>query len=498
MFTKEVYGLTLSQAAADAMFPNISGVRYRNDETFVATLRALLYNRVKAGESILLNRSSSRYTTRDINSNASETVIRACLRGHDILDDIGGVLQIHSLDGVADDNDAMFAMLDRGALNTVFSGYVEIPEVSKFLDQKRLRTRFYVKEENNSAIVFVERLDVKKWHLLQSFIPRYFPALFKELPLIESEIKLLKTLTNRYAPAYEECIEEFAKQFDFRSIYIRNSLNGFENESERRKLQSVKNQIADKRYEIENLHALFKRYYQEINELTTTELGLIEKLNRAQNGEVEDSELVEYFLCNKSLNLVSAYNGMIEFIVTTTISGYDPDLFESIIENRKSFFYRDCYDDIGAKYENPDLTDDRIELLMRAIFEKQILKLRVCAIYYLNFENGDFGAKKFYDYPADILKTHTPNQHIQHYACLGNNRPIIGDAMVNRDYIAAISACCASAGNMNMSESNTGTFFMQKIGALDVGKIIQMPDGSCMTPVDAAKWLEEQNAKTEG
>ena len=57
-----------------------------------------------------------------------------------------------------------------------------------------------------------------------------------------------------------------------------------------------------------------------------------------------------------------------------------------------------------------------------------------------------------------------------------------------------MSACCSSATNINFTEPNTGTFFMQKICAPDVGRIIQMPDGSTMTPVNAVKWLEEQEA----
>ena len=498
MFTKEIYGLTLANAVADAMFPNISGVKYRNDESFTATLRALMHERVPAGGSIKLERTASRYNEREIKNHEAETIIRASLRAGDILDNQRGILRVHSFEGTAEDNTAMFDLLDNDALSKVLSGYVVVPEIAKFLEQKKLRARFYVNTEDYSAIVFIERIEIKKWHLLQSFLPRYFPTLFNDKPLTDDELKLLKSLTNRYAPAYEDCIEEITARFDFRTTQIRNVLTGFETHVERQKLLSVKQEIESVQYRIDDFRVRFQQYYQDLERLRITELGLIEKLNRGNNDNDGDSELVEYFLCNKSLNLVSARNGLIEFIVSTVISNYDPDLFESIIKNRNSFFFQDCYDNYGRKYENKELTDDRIELLMRAIFETQQLKLRVCAVYYLNFETGDYGARRGYEYPTSILKTHTPNQHIQHYACLGNNERIISEAMLNRDYIAAISACCASAGNMNMSESNTGTFFMTEICSNNPGKIIQMPDGTCMTPLDAVKWLEEQNATKEG
>lgn len=69
--------------------------------------------------------------------------------------------------------------------------------------------------------------------------------------------------------------------------------------------------------------------------------------------------------------------------------------------------------------------------------------------------------------------------------------------MLDRDYVNAVALCCASATNINFTEPNTGTFFMQKICANDVGRIIEMPDGSTMTPLDAVKWLEDQDAKKQ-
>ena len=54
MFSKEITGLTLTNEIASTVFPNIGGDKFRNDESFVATLRALLYSRVPKEESITL------------------------------------------------------------------------------------------------------------------------------------------------------------------------------------------------------------------------------------------------------------------------------------------------------------------------------------------------------------------------------------------------------------------------------------------------------------
>ena len=67
-------------------------------------------------------------------------------------------------------------------------------------------------------------------------------------------------------------------------------------------------------------------------------------------------------------------------------------------------------------------------------------------------------------------------------------------SLKNHDFVGAIIACMASAKNMNLSESNTITWFMQKVLSPDAGRFIEMPDGSIKTPLDAVKWLEEEEA----
>ena len=495
MFTKSITSLTLTGKNANDLFQNINGDSYKFDVTFLATLRALLYKRIPDGESITLEHSKSDYSAEDIRAANPYDCIRAFLTRKRILSDPNGVIHIHNFCADDDGNTACFEKLDAGAVNTILSGFKPMPDMVKFLEQRKIRSRFFINEDAHSVLIFIERLDLKKWHLLQSFVPRYFPKYFSNAPLDEKELKLIKSLTNRYAPEYEELIEEAAKQFDFRTAAVRKALRGFEDRFEQQELEKVRYAIMDYNQRIDSLNRKFSEYYQALRDLSVKELGLITKMRGG--GNEEDSEFLEYFLCNKSLNLVRVSGARIEFIVTTTISSFDPDLFDSAIERDGSFFYR--HYQTGDRYENKDLTDDRIKKLMNAIFRDEILKLRVCAAYRLDFATGDYSGLKNYTFPAEYLKDHTPNQHIQHYACLGNNRPVVADAMLRRDYVGAVSACCSSATNINFTESNTGTYFMEKICAKDVGRIIQMPDGSTMTPVNAAKWLEEQETakKTE-
>ena len=497
MFNKVISGLTLTNQFANGLFQNIDGHDFKGDVSFRATLRALMHKRVPKEESISLRVSTSRYREGDISGATPRDCVRAFLRGSDILSGNHGIMQIHTFEGDEAGNTASFAAIDNGGVGkAVGDVFTSLPDVDKFLEQSgKIRARVYISEERKSALIFAERLDVKRWHLLQSLIPRYMPWYVRENPLNDEEVALIRSLTKRYAPEYTDLIESIAKRFDFRTAAVRNMLHGFEGAFEREKLDAVRTQIGQHRRRIERLDDEYRNLFMQIDDLTTQELGLIAKIRDGGNNG-EDTELVEYFLCNKSLNIVNVCGGEIEFVVQTTASSYDPDVVETALAKfGRSFFYR--HYETGRSYENKEMTDERIRRLIKALFLDEVMKLRVCAAYRLNFANGNYQGIRNYRFTAETLMDHTPNQHIQYYACLGNNRRPIEQAMLNRDYVAAVSNCCASATNINFTEANTGTFFMQKICANDVGKIIQMPDGTTATPLDAVKWLEEQDAEKQ-
>ncbi len=492
MFAKDENGLTLTSTVADALFQNINGNGYGRDESFLATLRALLYSRVPEKESVYLQYTNSRHRKDDITGSRPRDVVRAFLRNTELIrnEHAKGYLVVHSFDAMDEDNAAAIQLLDENGLANALTGYAELKDIATFFKQNgRINVRVFLKEEDRNAVIFVDRMTIKKWHFIQSLIPRYFPWYFKDHPVTGEETALLKTLTRRYAPDYEELIEKFAERFDFRSEALKTQLKGFETQFERIKLENVRYQMENIRENINNLERQFSNLYTQLEEQKTMELGLVEKI-RFGGGE-ESSEILDYFLCNKGLDLVFCDNGKIQFIVKTFLTNFDPEMFERAIEKSHSFFYQEY--DTGRRYKNKAMTDERIKRLMIEIFRKETMKIRVCAAYELDFANGRYKGLKNYTYPVMMLNSYTPNMHIQYYGCLGNNETHIRRAVNNHDYVGAISACCASATNINFAESNTGTFFMQNILGENPGRIIQMPDGSNVTPLEAVMWLEAQD-----
>lgn len=487
MFSKEITGLTLTNEIASTVFPNIGGDKFRNDESFVATLRALLYSRVPKEESITLRYKSTDYSSGQLSGSSPRDCVRAFFNRTPIMDGSTGILLIHSFEGSDESNTTCFEKLVEGVPKTV-SGYKLLADLSAWIESDaKFRAKVYVNEEYSNTIIFTEKMNMKRWHMLESLISRYFPWYFESNPMTDEEIEIVKTLTKRYAPSYETKIQEFAKRFDFRSQVIRNQLTGFETHFDRRKLESVRSQISDMDRRIRELENNFSSYYQQMNDLRTQECGLVDKITHG--GGAESSELLDYFLCNNSLHLVSVYNGEIKFIVTTTVANFDPDAAESVIQNNRSYIYE--YRD------NENMTADRVKRLMTEIFVKETMKIRICAAYSLNFDNGRYAGISGYDFPSDIIMDHTPNQHIQAFHCLGGNEATIRQSMRNRDYVGAVAACVQSAKSVNVQESATTGKMTQLLFSNRIGKVIEMPDGTTKTPFEAVLWLEEQDVKAK-
>lgn len=491
MFSKEITGLTLTSRVASNLFQNINGDNFREDVSFLATLRALLYSRVPKEESVTLQYHTSNYRTSQIGDASPRDCVRAFLKGTYALDGYSGNLTIHSFEGSDADNAACYDRLDEG-MQQVLSGYKSVTDLSAWIENEaKFKAKIYICEEKRNTIIFTDKLTMKKWHLLESLVTRYFPWYFSSAPLTEEELNLVKTLSKRYAPNYENAIEEFAKRFDFRAEIIRSKLKGFESQFDRRKLNDVRSRIESIESQMRELESMFSNYYREMNECRIQETGLLDRINNASDDE---SEMMEYFLLNKSIHLMDVSGGRIEFVVATTMANFDPDAAESMIRNKRSFFYID--NDNGNEFAGR-MTVEQIERLFKEIFLKETLKLRLCAAYRLDFNNGTYAGIANYSFPRDVIMDHTPNQHIQAYHCLGQNEKTIRQSMRANDYVGAVAACVQSANSVNVTEGATCGKMMRRLFSTDIGAVIQLPDGSTKTPLDAVKWLEEQDVKAK-
>lgn len=479
MFGDEIRSLELCCPEADQIFKNITATAVGGDVSLCGTLRALLIGRVPEGESVTAQVSPV-YLSSGSDSDKISGILSNFNYGGN------GRLNICNLGGRLEDNQYALSLFDdEGNIEQWLPGYVSDKVLKDFFGMRKLYCRVLTNASLKSTLIIVSNMDTRRLHLLQSTMTRYFPWYFSEKPVTEDDVKLLTTLTGKNSEDYIAAVNQVAKQFDFRSMRIRALLTGFEKVADEQTLREIDGQIETYRSSIRALQEQFSELYRSIDLASTRKIGLTEKLSRKSQSD-EDGELIHYMLHNKSVDLVSVVEGTIRFIVHTTISSFDPDVFEKYFSRENSFFF---LSDSGSRYAG-SLSHEDYVLMLKGIFQDEIIKLRVCAAYELNFVDGAFRGISDYAFPPQY-STYMPNWHIQRYACLGGNQTQISEAMVRRDFISAIEACYASACNISLSDSTVFGHFAKALVRND-RKCIELPDGSVVLPSEAVNWLKEE------
>lgn len=482
MFSKIINDNELCSRYADAIFPNIRSTQdYRGDKSFTSTLRALLPTRLSEDETIEVRIYADSLSESDIKDISADEFVTAYY-GRRIGENR---ISICNIEGTDAGNTAAFKKIEE-SFTSIHKGFKELPVLHNFF-YKQAYVRFYINEEIKSTVVIVGKLNIRAWHMIQSVISVIIPWWFKDKPITEEEHRLVASLTERSSDAYEELIAEFASKYDFRSVKIKESLKGVTVASYRRSLENTEYSIREKRTSIERNIEQYSRLMKELNELNIQHVGLTQLVN---NGG-EDTELIEYFIRNKNVELISAENGHIHIIAKAYLLKFNEEAFDSFYNNDNSIFYRgyeircDVFKDLTARKK-----------LIKALFgDDKILKLKLCGYYNIDL-GGEVTSQSSYNYPYSY-KNYIPNPHLQAHNCLGDYRPHMRAALTSGDIVTAVEQCIASAGSVNLDETVSSEHLIWDLfGAYSDRKVIELPDGTECTPEEAYKYITEIN-KTE-
>lgn len=482
MFSKNINYLTLTSEIANELFPNIFGDCYRNDASFVATLRALVAPRMSKDDTICLR-------VRVINPRESY------LRDYSETDKIN-YLSDHCIDNntilvcgfnSASENNRSTALatIDE-SFTRVYPKFVELKDLSAFV-AKQANMRFYINEEDRSVAVFVDNLNLRLYHYVQSLVSRLLPWYFKDKPLEDQERELVKSLIQKTATGYERMIEDFASKYDFRGKKIEKMLGGFETAAKRQYLSNVESSLNNIESQIERNVSQYRDFIRQREGKLLEKAGLIAQINAGSN----NSEISDYFICNKHLDPIAVNSTQLEFIVSCYLENFDVEMYDRISSNFDGYMYYD-YDVTNEVFEDVKIR----KKFMDAIFcDEPLLKIKTCAHYLIDL-TGYVEAHSSYHYPPEYNDM-LPNMHIHRHSCLGNQRPLIEEALRNGDYIGAIEQCVCSAKSINVGESATFPCVLKALFASGAKKIIELPDGTSCSPTEALRWLEAQENNTE-
>ena len=491
MFRQTINQTALTSDAANSYFEHIRGDDFHGDFSFLSTLRALIAPRMSDGESLYLRFDNSNYNENTISGTPPKRLITSMCHNFDI--NQSGIVYIHSVQsGRQEDNTACLDVI-KSNFARVFTGWHRLPRVSD-LFRSQFYTLCFVNPELKSVVVFVDTLSLSKMHYLQCAILGFFPWYFSpEKGVSKDEMDLINTLRAKDPNEYSACIARLAERYDFRTARIKQQLAGFETLYEKQELDRTKNEIARVDSNITRLNEDIGRQLTSRRELEIRYLGLEAKIAAGS----ESSEIMDYFIHNKRLNLDYANTRTLAFTVKDYISYFDEDAAKRAIDNPNSFVYlpgrEDCTRYIPA---------EKMKELMYAIFIDQIIRIRVCAAYQFNLD-GNVSGHSHYSFGAEYMN-YMPNPHIQEYSCIGTYANPINRALQNHDYITALEQTIASAKTINFGDGIVMADFMKSLygiggnaGERARRKWFELPDGTCVTSFQAADWVWEQNHSDE-
>ena len=462
MFTKEISSTTLTNDIAERLFDNITASSYGPDCSFAATLRAVLHGRLPVDESLNLALIPLKpyLTTADV---ITEEIRRY---------DMGHSYTVY----------IVYPQYKNAGLQMLESVRSYMGDGKRYFDtcapREDLRL-FYIKMLNglfytndHSALIFLDHLDTRRFHALQMMIPRYLPCLFDGAPLSAAETALLKSLGLKTSAEYERLIEQFAQQLDMRSEIIRTRLKGFETSFERERMQAVSHDIEVHQHEYTMHMDNLRRTSNAIQDLQITLAGLQCRID----SDSGDSELMEYFLCNKNLSIMRVQGTELEFVVHGYADMYDEEAVETYAGNHGSYLYSHIN----------GIPKEAMERFYRAVFIERTYKLRLCAAYKADMRNS-LKPMREYIFPPESF-SYIPNPHIQRHGCIGGFGSRFMEYMSRRDYVGAIDQAAVSARNLNFHDSGVIMNFVTLLSKTTV-QCVEDADGNLMTPRAAIEKL---------
>ena len=479
MFTQSIYFTTLASETADRLFTNIAALG-DPDRSFLSTLRALLCKRLPQNETVRLTIKPIYISRESIESSSLTSNMSVMIPDgvkYPVASEYNIFIVYNTLSPESGEKMLEVIRENIGVGKRHMSSYTRQEDLRIFYARK-LNALFYTDDKKRNTVIFADRLELNHFHALQMMIPKYLPTLFDDNSLTETETALLKSTGYTSAFEYETLIEEFGKDIDIRTEIIRTKLSGFETTFERIRIDEIKCEIGKHRSDYDNYLSLLRELTQKIQTCRYTLAGL----ECAVNKNSEDSELMDYFMCNKNLTIINVIGTAIEFVAHGYADIYDADAFEQYAGNHDGFMYSNL---------SLAVTKTQMEKLYRAIFGEGIYKLRICAAYTADMRTGIKACK---NYPfMHENNTYFPNPHIQHFGCIGTYEMRFMEYMQNKDYVGAIDQAVVSARNLNFYDSAAIGYLANSLSGC-LKKCIEKRDGTLLTPYEAIMELEGDEA----
>ena len=485
MFKDIITQTPFTTQAAEEYFSRVTSETFGGDVSLVSTLRALVFPRMGENDTLHVKFGNSSYNASAIASVDVTSAIHSICISWDF--SRRDCLMIHSLNNAKSENNMACIELLRRKFQTVYSGWQLFDDITALM-RGVANVLCFINAEKRSTVIFVDKLDCKKLHYLQAAILGLVPWYYKMGTAVTTqEMNLMQSLRSKDASLYQNCLKELVTQFDFEKLRLKRLLSGFETRQARADIQRINGEIENYRRGIGDLSDRIAEYVRAMNERCIQVMGIEQSVERNK----DNSELLDYFLCNRRVVLEDVRGTTLSFYVKDYLEYYDEEMVQSALRNSYSYVYQFCTE---------EMNEARMKKLMTAVFLEGKIRLRIIAAYSFDI-NGNITPRSYHEFGSDY-ETYIPNPHINRYQCMGNYSSTINRLIRDRNYVAAIEQTVASAKSLNWGDSTVmRAFFRSIVGTEDScrnNRGFELPDGRIVTPLEAVQWLEEQeNERTE-
>ena len=478
MFKNVIRETAFTTPEANDFFANsipLSRDPSNEDVTLTSTLRALVYPRMKDSGVEKFNALQVGYRSNEVYGHSSDLI--DCF--------LGNALLIYNCTG--DENER------KNAIENCVSRF-ENDETNQFVEIKKIhdfyKDAFYVRcivnDEKKIAILYIINCDTRKLHYVQCSLPAVLRWFFDpEKGLSDDEMKLIRSFMNSSSEEYMSILDKMIEEYNLEEGRIHSILHGFETIRIDKQIASIKQNIEASEYSI-------KRYSEAIHSESLNLEDLNYRLAGYMNAKLDDTgettELEEYFLCNKSVNLENGDESGMVFVATGYLTYFDDDQAYAMIRNNKGIIESAI---AGINTSRLKISSGNIRKLMKKIFVDREYKLRICGAYQFSSNSGVTGLSG-YSYPAKF-RTYMPNPHLDRYSCLGDNRAAIERHLREGDYVYGVEQCVSSCISLNLVDTSVMIEFVKRICSDRAeDKFIELPNGEIVSPVEACVLINKE------
>lgn len=480
--------------AADELFPNINGDTFNGDVSFLAAMRALLYDRLPEGASA--NVVFSHVDGNDLSIYPrDETIIGRIFESKFNPETENTVyvaeISVPNARGTRDQmTEAAVKLRDEvfGSIKKVYTLGEDPLVQERYFGQFSVARLYCDPKKAITVILIFGRLTPSIWHGIAGMISRYYKRYFDDAgkPLTKWERDNIANglIAEKRPDVFASAIYEFSKRFDFRSPMIRTGLRGFEGRNTKRRLKGLDQQIKNLMSEIESANETYARLVREKMKAEEERSMLILK-----DDDGAENPLMDYFLTNQNLVLKEVKDGQIVFYAKTPLRNINSDLMESLLKNSHRGDRADMY--VGGP---SSVTRKDRDMLFKALFVDQTISVWLYSKFILeDGENSRIHAESRFDKPIEMADC-CPNPHHFYHSCMGQNQRYANDALMRGDYVFAMQQAIGATSSVNLNEGFTVKAWMDHLLKDETGRIFELPDHTRVNFSGVMEYLKAQNA----